>query len=125
MRDRLAEFGDCAVAVVLFTGPSELARYRDHFDLPFPVLSDEGLVQYRRFGFGRGSVRQVWGVGTLRLYARLLRRGWRAHRPTQDVRQLGGDVVLGPGGRVATVFRPKSPDARPSIDALVAALSAG
>jgi hypothetical protein len=123
VRDRLADFGDATVALVLFAPPTELARYRAHFDLPFPVLSDEPLRWYRYFGFGRGSYRAVYGVGTLRMYGRLLRSGRRLQRPTQDVRQLGGDLVLGRDGRVAHVFRPGSPDARPTVDELVRTVS--
>lgn len=55
-----------------------------------------------------GDVALVYGVGTLRLYIRLVRNGRRLQRPTQDTRQLGGDFVIDVGGkaqrRVPTPF---------------------
>ncbi|MCU0273183.1 MAG: hypothetical protein MUE34_08125 [Acidimicrobiales bacterium] len=56
------------------------------------------------------------------MYARLLRQGRRLRLPQQDTRQLGGDVVVGPDGRVVEVFRPRSPDDRPSMADLLVAL---
>mgnify|MGYP003872793253 CR=1 FL=1 len=45
-------------------------------------------------------------------------------QPVDDTRQLGGDAVFGPDGRLHRVFRPPSPDARPSVDELVGAVGA-
>ncbi len=127
MSEHLDRFGDAAIAVVTFTPadqvPERLAEHRRHLGVPFPVLADPSLDAYRRFGFGRGRRRQVWNPGTLVLYARLLRRGRRLARSDQDLRRLGGDVVLDATGREVAVFRPPSPDARPSVDELIEAVS--
>ncbi|MEM9561458.1 MAG: AhpC/TSA family protein [Actinomycetota bacterium] len=120
----LERLGDTAVAAIAFADPWRLADHHRRLELPFPLLADPDRTLYRRFGLGRGSVRQVWNPGTLALYGRLLRQGRRPARPTEDTRQLGGDVVIGPDGRLAAAFRPRSPDARPTIDELVAAVSA-
>lgn len=122
MRDRLDDLGDPWVAVITFSDPDLLPAYRRHLDLPFPVLTDPSRDTYRRYGLGRGSVRQVYGLGTLRLYARLLARGRRLRRPTEDTLQLGADVVIDADGRVAEAFLPDAPDDRPGLDDLVAAL---
>lgn len=124
MRDRLDEFGDATVAAVAFAPAHQLAASRDHLALPFPFLADPDRSLYHRFGLGRGTVRQVWNPGTLRMYARLLRRGRRLRRPIHDTRQLGGDFVIAPDGTLAAAFRPRSPDDRPPVDALVAAVAA-
>jgi len=122
VRGHLDQMGDVEVAVVTFAAPDELAPYRRHLDLPFPVLADPDRALYRRFGFPRASFRAVYGVGTMRMYARLVRQGRRLRRPVHDTRQLGGDVVVGPSGRIVEVFRPSSPDDRPSLTDLLAAL---
>ena len=122
MRDRLDEFGDASIAAVTFAAPEHLAAHRAHLDLPFPVLSDAERVVYRRFDLGRGTTRQVWNPGTLRIYARRLRPGRLARGPRQDVRQLGGDMVVAPDGSFAEGFWPPSPDARPPVDELIAAV---
>jgi hypothetical protein len=123
VRDRLAEFGDAHVAVVTFAAPDRLAAYRSHLDLPFDVVADVDRTLYGLLGAERGSNRQVWSLGTLRMYGRLLRRGRRLSRPTgDDIHQLGADAVVGRDGVLRLVSLPATPDARPPIDTLLAAL---
>lgn len=124
MRDRQPDLGDTAIAVITFGQPGDLPAHRAHLALPFPLLADPERRVYRQFGLARGALHRIWSPGTLVLYARLLRQGRKLQRPTQDTRQLGGDFVIGPDGRLAAAFRPASPDARPPIDALVAAVAA-
>jgi len=122
VRDRLDEFGDAAVAVVTFAAPERLAAHRQHLRVPFDVVADTDRRLYEVLGAERGSRRQVWSPGTLRMYARLLRAGRRLRRPTEDIRQLGADAVVGRDGTLRYIARPASPDARPPIDDLLAAL---
>lgn len=122
MRSRLEEFGDARVVVVTFRAPGRVVEYqRDRLD-PLPVLVDQERTSYRDYGFGRGGVGAVWGPKVWLAYARLLRRGRRLRRPVDDTLQLGGDVVVGPDGMIAYVFRSEDPDDRPSVDELVAAV---
>ena len=123
VRDRLVEFGDANVAVVTFAAPDRLAAYRTHLDLPFDVVADIDRTLYELLGAERGTNRQVWSLGTLRMYGRLLRRGRRLSRPTgDDIHQLGADAVVGRDGALRMVSLPATPDARPPIDDLLAAL---
>jgi peroxiredoxin len=113
------------VAVITFAPVGELDAYRSHLDLPFPLLADPDRAIYQRFGLERGSLRAVYGLGTLRMYAELIgRRGRRMRRPTQDTRQLGGDFVIDARGVLHAEFRPPSPDTRPSVATLVDAVRA-
>jgi peroxiredoxin len=121
--ERRAEFGDTRIAVVTFTDPARLDAYRTHLGVDFPVVSDVDRSLYRALGLERGSLQQVWSLGTLRMYARLLRRGRRLTRHgNDDLRQLGADVIVDVHGRIVQIFRPSSPDARPTVDELLAAL---
>lgn len=122
VRDHLDQFGDATIAVVTFADPARLNTYRTHLGLPFDVLTDPDRNLYRLLGAGRGSTRQVWSLGTLRLYATLLRRGRRLRRPTEDIHQLGADTVIGRDGTLRYLARPTSPDARPAVSELIAAL---
>ena len=121
MRDRLGELPGCEVALVTFTAPRNLRGYRSRLGLPFAVLADEDRRTYRAYGLGRGPWWRVWGPATLRAYARLLRRGGRVARPTEDTLQLGGDFVVDAAGRLAYVHRSTGPADRPPVDDLVAA----
>lgn len=127
MRDRLEEFGDTDVILVTFTDPTNLAAYRQRHDLELPVVIDRDLSAYRALGLGRGSLRRIWGLRAARRYAGILRdQGFGAlRRPTEDTRQLGGDFVIGPDGRLVYGFWGGGPDDRPDVDDLVAAVAAG
>ncbi len=122
MRDHLDELGDTAVAAITFAEVSRLPAHREHLGLPFPLLADSERTVYRRFGLDRAPLWRIYNPGTLRLYGHLLARGRRLRRPEGDTRQLGGDFVIDPTGRLATAFRPRSPDDRPPIDDLSAAV---
>lgn len=122
MRDRLDDLGDASIAAVTFADVERLAAHREHLDLPFPLLADPERALYRRFGLDRAPLWRIYNPGTLRLYGRLLARGRRLRRPVDDTRQLGGDFVIDADGRLAAAFRPRSPDDRPPIDHLVAAV---
>ena len=124
MGERLDDLAGAAVALVTFTRPRNLKGYRTRHRLAYPVLADEERAAYRAYGFGRGPWRRVYGLSTIAAYARLLRRGARLTRVTEDTLQLGGDVVVGPDGRIAWVFRSRRPDDRPAVDDLVAAVRA-
>ena len=122
MRDRLDEFGDAAVVLITFTRARNLAAYRRRLGLPYPVLADEARESYRAYGLRRGRWWRIFGVKTLVAYARLLRKGQRVRRVQDDIRQLGGDFVVGRDGWLAYVHRPKGPADRPPVDDLLAAV---
>lgn len=122
MSERLNEFGHAEVAVVTFTDPQRLPAYVDHLDVAFPVVSDVNRELYQQLGVVRGTRRQVWSLGTLKMYWHLLRSGRKLRRSDEDIQQLGADVVVAQDGTIVKLFLPSTPDARPSIDELLAAL---
>jgi peroxiredoxin len=122
VREQFDQFGDANIAVVTFAAPERLAAYRTLLELPFHVVADTDRTLYRLLGAGRGTNRQVWSIGTIRMYARLIRAGRRLHRPTEDIHQLGADAVVGRDGTLRYLSLPSTPDARPPISDLTAAL---
>ena len=122
MRDRLDQFGDATIVIVTFAAPERLAAHRDHLAIPFTIVTDIDRRLYHLLGAERGSNRQIWSLGTLRMYARLLRRGRHLSKPTEDIHQLGADAVVGRDGRLRFLSLPSTPDARPPVSDLIAAL---
>lgn len=100
-----------------------LARaYVESTQCPFPVLVDDDRVLYHAYGMLRGRWLDIWGPRTWWAYAREL---WQGRRPvrseeTSDVHQLGGNVLIGPDGRVRFVHVGRGPADRPSVDTLLA-----
>jgi len=122
VREHLDRFGDAEIVVVTFADPDRLAAHRDHLGVPFTIVTDPARALYRLLGAERGTRRQVWSPGTLRRYVRLVRAGRRLRRPTEDVYQLGADAVVGRDGRLRYRSLPSTPDARPPVEDLIAAL---
>ncbi len=121
MRVRQDEFGDAEIVVVTFAGQRVLKGYRRRFADPLTVVTDEELQLYRTLGFGRGSFWRVWGWKSAKKYIELLRQGHRLEKTDADTRQLGGNAVVGPDGRLAWVYAGAGPDDRPSVDELLEA----
>lgn len=86
---------------------------------PWALLLDPTRSLYTAYGMGRGRWWRIWGPATLWAYARLLVRGKRPRRPTGDVDQLGGDILVDPAGRVAVLRVAQGPADRPAISALL------
>lgn len=129
MRDRLDEFGDAEVAVIHFDQTDRLGQYRSHFEIPdrITLVADPERRTYEALGIGRGPWWRVYRPGVLVGYARRLLSGQRYEGlgSDGDTLQLGGDLVVGPDGKVRYLFEPADPDARPPVDDLVAALDRG
>ena len=122
VRDHLDQFGDATIVIVTFAAPERLNAHRDHLAIPFTIVTDVDRRLYHLLGAERGSNRQIWSCGTLRMYARLLRRGRHLSKPTEDIHQLGADAVVGRDGRLRFLSLPSTPDARPPVSDLIAAL---
>jgi len=117
--EAFAALGFTLVAVG-FSPPEALASLARHLGWPGPFCSDEERVLYDRLGLGRAVTSQVFTAGTRAVYAAAAARGDAVERPVEDLRQLGGDALV-VDGVARAVFRPASPDDRPSVDELLSA----
>jgi hypothetical protein len=114
-----------AVGLVLlgFSPRDRFAALARHLRWPGLVLTDTDRRVYQALGIGRAPLWRVYSPGTMLVYARAGMRGRRPHRPAEDTRQLGGDAVV-VNGRVVHLWRPHSPDDRPSAATVLAAADA-
>lgn len=117
-RKALAEH-KVAVLVVTFEASPLAQAYARDTDLPWPVVIDSDRALYRGYGMARAPARKIWSPRTLWTYARLLLGGRRLRSSTGDVRQRGGDVVVGPDGRIRYVYVGDTPADRPSAATLL------
>ena len=124
VRDHLDELAPASVVVVTFATPERLSAYRRHLRLPFPILADTDRAFYRAYGLARASLRRVYSWATICQYIRLIARGRRLRRPTEDTKQLGGDFVIDATGRIAFAYRSAGPHDRPDIATLIATVRA-
>jgi hypothetical protein len=119
-QDDLAARG-AVVLVISFDPPRRLRGYCRRLRLAFHCLSDEQRVAYRAYGLGRASWLRTLTPRALAPYIRLyLRRsGPRPAYAGQDLRQLGGDFIVAPDGRLAFAYASHDPADRPSADQLL------
>ena len=122
-----AELAAMGVGIValFFSQVHRLPEYRVHFDIPdeIPLLADEGRTVYKVYGMRVGSLREIYSPQVIAKYARLIRSGMKMRMKTdEDTRQLGGDVIVGPDGRVILAHCSKNQADRPSVETLIAAI---
>jgi len=118
LEPELHELGISLLAVG-FSPPVALASLARHIGWTAAFCSDEKRVLYDRLGLGRAARRRLFTPATRAIYAAAAERGTAAERPVEDVRQLGGDALV-VAGVARIIYRPASPDDRPSVDGLLA-----
>lgn len=113
---------DIHVLLVSFEPVHRVRLYQSADGPRWPVLSDESRTGYERYGLERASFLRTWfSPRTTLFYVRAALRGKRLRRPVSDTRQLGGDFLIDPEGRVVFAFRSAEPADRPSADLIIRA----
>jgi hypothetical protein len=123
----LASLG-ARIVVLFFSQLNRLADYRDRHGIPpeIPLLADEGRTVYKAYGMRVGTLRQIYAPDVLAKYARLMKSGMKLRLKTdEDTRQLGGDIVVGPDGKILFAVCSKNQADRPSVESIAAAIRRG
>lgn len=108
-----------AVLVLTFEELWRAKQYVEEVSLPWPLLVDGNRQMYRAYGMGRGRVRDVMGWSSWGAYLRLITQGRSLRRPTADVYQLGGDVLIDPIGNIRKVHVAERPVDRPPVETVM------
>jgi hypothetical protein len=104
--------------------PRHAAHFRRRFGIDLPVLADENRVSYKAIGARKGGLGQLLGP---RVVAKgmltSVRNGVVQGRTIGDPAQLGGAVVIAPGGRVLWSHVAEDASDNASTDELLAAVN--
>ena len=111
-----------AVVVVTFESPEIAENYAREAGFAWPILLDGSRELYQAYGMGRGGWWVILGPSSWWGYLKLLLRGRKPRRPTDDVHQLGGDVLIDPKGIVRLHHVSRTPLDRPSVESLLEAV---
>ena len=129
MRDRHQELTakGANVAVIAAGFPAMAKDFQQEYRLPFPVLVDTPRATYAALGLRRASrLGVVWTslreAALLRGALKLARYGVGAPKKQQSLLQLGGALVVAPGGKVKLVHRAAEVSDNVPVDALLEAL---
>lgn len=124
MRQRQAELAaqGAALLVIGFEAERRVGGYCRRHKLPFPCLVDVDRGVYKQYGMGKASWLRTLTPRTLAPYIRLMMSGKVVRSaPEQDVRQRGGDFVVGRDGRLTLAYASDDPADRPPVDEIITA----
>lgn len=107
--------------VVEFEATPFVRAYVAETNVPWPILVDEDRALYRGYGMHQGRLRDIWGLRTWLAYAKEAARGRLPRYSEGDTRQLGGDVLIDPTGRVRLHYVGTGPADRPSVATILEA----
>lgn len=112
-----------AVLVVTFETLARAQTYAGDMRLPWPLLVDESRQLAVAYGMHRASAWDLYGPASIAVYLKLMARGRRPKRPTDDVTQLGGDVLIGSDGMILLHHVGSGPADRPAVETLLERVS--
>lgn len=116
---------DVAVVVITFDAGPIVESYVEQTGLTWPLLVDCDRSLYHAYGMLRGRAWDLYGPPAIWAYLKLFAKGRWMKWPGSDVTQLGGDVLIDPGGVVRVHHVGRGPADRPSVDALLAVVDGG
>ena len=117
-KQKLDELG-LQVLIITFEEAAVAAAYKRDLHLPWPLLLDPTRHHFAAYGMDRGSLWKVMGPANWWFYLRLLLLGRRVRRPTGDVYQLGGNVLIDPAGVVRLHHITTTSTDRPAVENLL------
>lgn len=126
MRDRYEEFEakGANVAAIGMGLTAMAADFRDKQDIPFPLLVDRHRETHKALELKRGNLLEIVGPKQVVRGIKSLFTGNTQGRPApkQDVLQLGGALVVAPGGTVLYRHQASGAEDNPPVDDLLDAL---
>jgi AhpC/TSA antioxidant enzyme len=125
LRQRQSELDErgAVVLVIAFEETRRVRGFCRSHRLPFRCLVDESRTTYRAYGMGRAPWTRTLTPRSVAPYIRHMFSPRAVRRASdQDVRQRGGDFVVGGDGMIRLAHASDDPADRPTVDGILAAL---
>ena len=100
------------------------AAFKNDRGITAPIYVDTKRESYRALGMKRGFFATLGNAASWRNTARALKSGFRQGLTRGDAWQLGGVLVVRPGGEIAFRYLSSAAGDHPPIEAVIAALPA-
>jgi len=107
------------VLVVTFESESAARAYAEDMNLRWPVVTDSSRELYTAYGMELGRWWDIYGPRSWWAYAKLFAKGRRMKEAKGDFDQLGGDVLVDPGGIVRMHHVGSGPADRPTVSSIL------
>jgi hypothetical protein len=124
LSERYDEFRDKGAEIVAIgMGRVDMAKhFADTRSIPFPLLVDHDRDSYRALELKIGSLMDVAGPKVWMRGIKGTLSGHPSTLPKQDPKQMGGVMVVAPGGHVLYLHRAEESSDNPPIDEVLEAL---
>lgn len=110
------------VVVVSYEEGEAIKKLVAAHKLPFVFLLDPQKQVYQRYGMIYKEKGPVIRVRTVLKYLQLRLSGYPPQQGPAQIRQMGGDVVIGQDGTIRFIHRSQYPDDRPDVAILLSNL---
>ncbi len=107
------------IAIVTFENDYFARQYVAETSLHWPLLVDENRESYRYYDMLDASFLDLWNPKSGLVYMKELLKGQKLHRPTNDIHQRGGDLLIDPEGMVRLHHVGSGPADRPTVEMLL------
>lgn len=107
------------MVIITFENDFFARSYVEETAIAWPVLIDGERELYQAYGMLKASFWDLWGPQNWRVYLRELLKGQKLHRPTNDIHQRGGDVLVDPQGIIRLHHVGTGPADRPSVETIL------
>jgi hypothetical protein len=124
LRDRYEEFRNkhAEVSAIGMGWPEMAAGFKAQFAIPFPLLVDRDRASYAGVSIRRGSLMEVVGPKVWLPWLKSIARGTGQTLTKVDQLQLGGSLIVAPGGDVLFQHSARTAADNASVDDLLRAL---
>ena len=107
------------VMAVTFQSGDVVDQYVQRTGWPWPFIVDPDRELYTAYAMHRGSLWAIWGPRSWWGFLKLILKGRPLERPSGDVYQLGGDVLVDPSGGLRLHHVTRIPVDRPEVESIL------
>ena len=102
--------------------PEMAAHFRDERDVPFPLIVDHDKKTYKALEMRHGNLWEVAGPQNWPRFFKGFVTGHGVAPAKQDPMQMGGVVVVEPGGKIVYAHRASAAMDNPPLEDVLAAI---
>jgi hypothetical protein len=117
-RERFNKLG-VSVLIITFESHQSASIYAQEGKMDWPIVIDENRYLYKRYKMHRASFWDLWGLPTWWAYGKQLFKGNLPSKPTGDIRQRGGNVLLDKNGTIRLHHVGTGPADRPTVESIL------
>ena len=110
---------DAQIVVITFEANHFVRQYIQETGIKWPLLVDKDRDVYDAYGMLQASFWDIWGPSSWLIYFKEIAKGGKLKKPTGDIYQRGGDVLISPDGKIRLHHIGTGPADRPDARTII------